>query len=80
MHDLAVAKNIRGLGDRGRHADILLNDKNRQFPLAMHHLDCVYQGVNADGREADRWLVHQQEFWARHQGARDRHLLLLASR
>ena len=76
--DLAGFQHIAAVGNGERHAGVLLDQENAQ-PLAPDALDGVEDLLDQVGGEAERGLVEQQQFWARHQGAGDRQHLLLAA-
>ena len=62
-----------------RHADVLLDDDRRQ-PTRAHARQDVVDLLHHDGRQAERDLVADQQARVAHQGAPDRHHLLLPAR
>ena len=66
------------VGDLQRQMRVLLDEEDGHA-LLVDLLDDVEDGLHHGRRQAERWLVEEQEPGSRHQGARDRQHLLLAA-
>src|SRR5262249_60758546 len=71
--DIGAARHLKALHD------VLFDQKQRDaFPIDAP--DQREQLLDEPRREAERWLVEDEQFWVGHQGAADRQHLLLAAR
>jgi hypothetical protein len=79
VRDPAVDQHQDAVGQRGGHAEVLLDQQHRDRTLGGEALQHRDQLVDDDRREAFGRLVHDEEPRVREQRARDRKHLLLAA-
>ena len=76
--DAAADHDELALGERGRDAEVLLDEEDRE-PLRLEELERLDEALDDRRREALRGLVHDEDPRVRDEGAADREHLLLAA-
>src|SRR5262249_43040694 len=79
QRDAAVFQHVAAIRNRQSGVRILLHDQHRTTRVTQRG-DLLHDARYDHGRETERWLVQQEEPWARHGGAGERDHLLLAAR
>src|SRR4051812_20546193 len=79
QRDAAVLEHVTVVGDRQRHADILLHKQDSDAELPPDARDAPRQILDHDRGEAERQLVHQQQFGLADDGAAESQHLALAT-
>src|SRR5438874_130715 len=73
LEDVAAVRHLQ------RPRRVLLDEEDRGA-LPVDLSDYLEDRVDQDRRQAQRWLVEEEQFWARHEGAANRQHLLFAPR